>query len=205
MVILCSPELCFQVFFCLGCSPIDGDSSSLALVPRAAMVASLEGLAALALAQANTPLTSLPAKLRSQVEAFTEEGEWGEGLEEVEVARWEELVQEIPSLTELREQGMEGEVEAAGVTMEELEELEGEEGELGEVEWPHPGVKLGGWVRWCQGVEYPRCGGCGEGLVVPGLQLEQGPLLAWGWGDAGTAHVTSCPSCARPGLGWACC
>ena len=38
---------------------------------------------------------------------------------------------------------------------------------------PGPGVKLGGWVRWCQGVEYPHCSRCGLAMDTTFLQLEE--------------------------------
>ena len=32
---------------------------------------------------------------------------------------------------------------------------------------------MGGWVRWCQGVEYPSCPGCKIPMTVPLLQMER--------------------------------
>ena len=73
------------------------------------------------------------------------------------------------------------------------------------------GNKIGGWIDWVQGVEYPNCPNC-EGnplmdLVL--LQLEKenagsSDVSECNWGDGGVAHVTLCPQCHKPGLGWAC-
>ena len=39
---------------------------------------------------------------------------------------------------------------------------------------PHviPLIKVGGWVDWCQGVDYPNCPECKIPMTVPLLQLE---------------------------------
>jgi len=71
---------------------------------------------------------------------------------------------------------------------------------------PSGGIKLGGYIDWVQGVEYPSCPVCPERPVmdVVLLQLEEDSLLDFMWGDTGVAHITLCPSCHKPGLGWAC-
>lgn len=71
---------------------------------------------------------------------------------------------------------------------------------------PTGGIKLGGYIDWVQDVEYPECPVCPDKPVmsVVLLQLEEDGLLDFMWGDAGVAHVTLCPSCHKPGLGWAC-
>ena len=61
-------------------------------------------------------------------------------------------------------------------------------------------------VCFTQSPEYPTCPDCKVKMTVTLLQMEDHDgILAFGWGDAGTAHVTLCPGCDRPGLGWACC
>jgi len=71
---------------------------------------------------------------------------------------------------------------------------------------PRPGIKLGGYVRWAQGIEYPTCPDCHILMDTTFLQIEQDPVLLDNiWGDCGTAHVTLCSNCKRPAFGWACC
>ncbi len=60
-------------------------------------------------------------------------------------------------------------------------------------------------MDFVQGVEYPKCPDCDRVMDVTFLQLEDDPrVLGFMWGDAGVAHVTLCPECKRPALGWAC-
>jgi len=93
---------------------------------------------------------------------------------------------------------------------EEDEEEEKEEEEektvkiTAKISGPASGIKLGGYVRWCQGVEYPTCPDCNVLMDTTFLQMEPDDLFNNSWGDCGTAHVTLCPSCKKPGLGWAC-
>ena len=76
------------------------------------------------------------------------------------------------------------------------------------------GVEIGGWINWCQRVDYPTCPDCKARMTVTLLQMEwQKEILEFHWGDSGTAHVTVCPDCHRhvtvcpdcdrPGLAWA--
>ena len=91
----------------------------------------------------------------------------------------------MPSYTELSEAGLDLEDEEEpdpGVVVGEVE---------GSVGWPEAGVKLGGWIRWCQGVEYPQCPTCDRRMTVPCLQLEPSPALQFEWGDAGSHISTS--------------
>jgi hypothetical protein len=148
------------------------------------------------------------SQVRREVEGFTEEYS-GRPLEEVEVAGWEALDGEVPGPTELAEAGpMVGELVRAGLAGDLLDRCDCTGTcamwERGEPRWPRRGVKVGGWVRWSQGVEYPECPDCGLLMTVPVVQLARGPVLGLEWGDAGTAHITACPACHRPGLGWAC-
>ena len=71
---------------------------------------------------------------------------------------------------------------------------------------PKSGIKLGGYIRWCQGIEYPTCPDCHIRMDTTFLQMEADSILFDdSWGDSGTAHVTLCPACKKPALGWACC
>ena len=126
------------------------------------------------------------------MEEFTEQWEPGQDvLKEVEVVGWEEMRQEIPSMTELRERWQEVRLEGADLDLEEALDLDVDE-IPGSVSWAWGGVKVepkfeylegifglfhttkvGGWVRWCQGVEYPTCPQCKLLMTVPMLQLEE--------------------------------
>jgi hypothetical protein len=58
------------------------------------------------------------------------------------------------------------------------------------------GDKLGGWPRWVQSVEYPRCPDCGAEMRYL-LQLAWHDNLPVDLGDLGTGHLTYCPSHPR--------
>jgi len=68
---------------------------------------------------------------------------------------------------------------------------------------PNCGTKLGGWGRWWQSVEYPDCPDCKTKMNFVFLQLEEEELLEQMWADCVTAHITLCPVCHKPGMGWA--
>ena len=145
--------------------------------------------------------------------------------------------EEVPSMTEIHDADVVEDLDdmdeapAELVLLPQYRERQGRK--LG---WAGTGVKIGGWVNWCQvrvaamcddvcpytpisplmnrlyslcliqSPEYPTCPDCKVRMTVTLLQMEDHDgILAFGWGDAGTAHVTLCPSCDRPGLGWACC
>lgn len=205
-----------QVFLCLECLPYEGVFDDVEVVQGDALVPSLQGLAATALAEAEVGLHTLPEKLILEVRVFTEQFSAQEGqdlLEEVEVESWEmkggreEEGEEVPSMTEIQD----------AVELEDLDDVDEAPAELvllpqhrerqgRKLGWAGTGVKIGGWVNWCQSPEYPTCPDCKVAMTVPLLQMEEDDgILAFGWGDAGTAHVTLCPACHRPGLGWACC
>ena len=84
----------------------------------------------------------LPKKLQKRVYAFSETWEPSETtLKEVEVAGWQELSKEIPSLTELQERWEEVKKEEADLDSDQIDELD--VGELpGDVSWPNWGVKV---------------------------------------------------------------
>lgn len=196
-----------QVFYCLSCTPFRDVFSDLWVVPPTELVPSLQCLAASTIMAAGIPLGGLPTKLKDAVEGYTEQFDSAkcQGLEEVEVAAWRHLGKEIPSMTELREEAEA--LEQAGITEEALEkQCDSNDSKIGHLHWHIPNVKLGGWVRWCQDIEYPVCSRCNVEMRLPLLQMEQTVgMLDYMWGDSGTAHITLCPTCHRLGLGWACC
>lgn len=195
-----------QVFFCLDCLPYEGIVEGIYILQGPSPVPTLQDSAGKALVDNKISFSHLPEKLKKRVEEFTEQWEPGQDvLKEVEVVGWEEMRQEIPSMTELRERWQEVRLEGADLDLEEALDLDVDE-IPGSVSWAWGGVKVGGWVRWCQGVEYPTCPQCKLLMTVPMLQLEEETEVHnFSWGDAGTAHVTLCPSCHRAALGWACC
>lgn len=205
-----------QVFLCLECLPFESVFEDVQVLQGEDLVPSLQGLAASALAEAGVGLHTLPEKLILEVKGFTEQFSAIEGqelLEEVEVESWEMKGgregegEEVPSMTEIHDADVVEDLDdmdeapAELVLLPQYRERQGRK--LG---WAGTGVKIGGWVNWCQSPEYPTCPDCKVRMTVTLLQMEDHDgILAFGWGDAGTAHVTLCPSCDRPGLGWACC
>lgn len=86
----------------------------------------------------------LPKKLQKRVYAFSEPWEPSETtLKEVEVAGWQELSKEIPSLTELQERWEEVRQEETDLDLDldQVYELDVEE-LPGDVGWPNGGVKV---------------------------------------------------------------
>ena len=76
------------------------------------------------------------------MEEFTEQWEPGQDvLKEVEVVGWEEMRQEIPSMTELRERWQEVRLEGADLDLEEALDLDVDE-LPGPVSWPGSRVKV---------------------------------------------------------------
>jgi len=188
-----------QVFFCLECLPYEGIVEGIYILRGSSPVQTLQDTAGKALVENKISFGHLPEKLKKKVEAFTEEYEVEQdALKEVEVVGWQEMGQkEIPSRTELQERWQEVRREGADLDLEEALDLDVDE-LPGSVSWPSGGVKVGGWVRWCQGVEYPTCPQCNILMTLPLLQLEEvNEVHNFSWGDAGTAHVTLCPSCQR--------
>ena len=59
-------------------------------------------------------------------------------------------------------------------------------------------------MSFVQDPEYPTCPDCDELMTVTFLAMTESDALPFVWGDCGTAHVTLCPKCGKPGLGWAC-
>jgi len=198
----------FQCFFCLDCMPFDGCFDDIYFLPESELIPNLQSLASKCVFQSDENTQKLPDALRSFVLTHNEvyrRSDW-EGFEEKQVESWVELKQEIPSCEEIT--GSDGGehiiLTRTDITEDELIDLEDneEESPLG---FPNSGIKIGGYVKWCQGVEYPTCPDCKVKMTIMFLQMERDVLFPFNWGDSGTAHVTLCPDCGRPGLGWACC
>lgn len=194
----------FQCFYCHDCSP-NGCFDDIYFIPRSDLIPSLQSLVSKFIFHHNINTARLPEKIKSLIPIHNEvfrQWEW-EGFEEKKVERWVELKHEIPSLTEIAEESEHKIISSTDISQEELDDME--EDENSAISFPHSGIKLGGYVRWCQGVEYPICPDCKVMMTITFLQLERSALFPFVWGDSGTAHVTLCPRCGRPGLGWACC
>jgi len=205
----------FQCFFCLHCMPCDGCFEDIFFVPETELFPSLQSLASRFIFQNNISTNALPEKLKSYVLKYNEvfqRSDW-EGFDEKNIKEWIELKREVPGYEELTGYG-EGEehviLTKTGLSRDELLDMDAE-GSSGPdvvnapIQFPASGIKLGGYVRWCQGVEYPTCPDCQVPMSITFLQMEDDNLFPFLWGDCGTAHVTLCPDCGRPGLGWACC
>ena len=208
----------FQLFYCLECMPLDC-FKDLIFIDKSELVPSLKSLAANVLVkQTKLDKTCLPRPLLESVEDYTEtvpipEADWrlepGDELSMNLVTGWRQnLLLDIPQYTELDEEEYRDKIrQRTGLTEEQVTQMyewleETSEGRG--VTSAAAGVKLGGYVNWCQGVEYPECPDCRVAMVVTFLQLEQDRVYEFMWGDCGTGHVTLCPRCGRPGLSWAC-
>jgi len=198
-----------QVFYCVFCSPCRDVFDDLSVISAAEMVPSLQSLAAMAIVKAGLDLEGIPRKLREIIEGYTEEF-YGTELEVMEVGDWVTAGREIPSYTEMLENREV--LEEAGISFDVLEEAWREDSEsLGELGWHIPDIKLGGWIQWVADVEYPLCPECNVEMNVPLLQMEDAPKMEYMPGqevkcgiDMKTLHITICPSCSKPGLGWSC-
>ena len=94
----------------------------------------------------------LPEKLKKRVEEFTEQWEPGQDvLKEVKVVGWEEMRQEIPSMTELRERWQEVRLEGADLDLEEALDLDVDE-IPGSVSWAWGGVKVESKFEYLEGI-----------------------------------------------------
>eukprot|EP00092_Neocalanus_flemingeri_P018493 GFUD01020013.1.p1 GENE.GFUD01020013.1~~GFUD01020013.1.p1 ORF type:complete len:293 (-),score=74.13 GFUD01020013.1:17-895(-) len=204
----------FQCFFCVECMPFDGCVDDICFVPSCELVPNLQSLVSRSIFHNNLTTKELPEALKSSVLIHNEvfqQWDW-EGFEETKIEKWVELKREIPRCEEIMDGGEHIILVQTGVTNDELIDMEDEDvswGQDGEedtpFQFPSSGIKLGGYIRWCQGVEYPDCPDCKVKMTITFLQMEEDRIFPFSWGDAGTAHVTLCPECGRPGLGWACC
>ena len=92
-----------------------------------------------------------------------------------------------------------------GITAEDEDPyLEDDDYDASTILTPQGGIKLGGYIRWCQQIQYPTCPRCKLMMDVTFLQLEDDTMYNFSWGDCGTAHVTLCPKCGKAGMSWAC-
>lgn len=78
------------------------------------------------------------------------------------------------------------------------QELDGEVSDavadrLAEAGFPLTEDKLGGWPAWVQGLEYPQCPECGDRMEVI-FQIDSEDNVPHMFGDAGTGHLSRCPS-----------
>jgi len=199
----------FQCFFCLRCRPGGGYFEDIFFVPEADLFPSLQSLASRFIFQNNISTNVLPEKLKSYVLKYNEvfqrsDREW---FEEKYIKEWVEVKRELPTYEELEEMEKAGNIQSTQVLdLLDMDRQEEEDPEAVDVpiQFPAPGIKLGGYVQWCQFVSYPTCPACRVQMSITFLQMEDDDLFSYLWGDCGTAHVTLCPLCGRPGLGWAC-
>ena len=209
----------FQLFYCLECMPLNC-FKDVYIIKSSQLVPSLQSLAAnKAVRLKSYNPKKLPLTLRNFVQDYTEKVPlhevFGDELEENVVEGWNMVRAELPNTQEYRD------IESIAEEIKSKADLsEGQfdtfvdllsddpdsalEAHVG-VTSAGSGVKLGGWIRWCQGVEYPECPDCpGVTMDITFLQMEEDEVYEFGWGDCGTGHVTLCPQCGRPGLQWAC-
>ena len=131
-----------------------------------------------------------------------EEYSGDEAVEESEISGWVELCDEVPDDVEMDYSANE-DVDWNSPEPREMIKEEHRDG-VGEVDSPCSGpdnIKLGGWIYWCQQPVYPQCPDCNTGTTAPLLMLGESDKLLNHWVD-GYAHVTLCPKCQHPGLGW---
>ena len=209
----------FQLYYCLECMPLDC-FKDLVFIKKSEFIPSLKSLAAnVVVHKTKFDKKSLPRTLLEHVEDYTENVPSYKLLgdeDEIEmnlVTDWKQNpLPDVPNIWEASEYfgarikqrlGLTDEqIDQAFSDLENLERLDDDYGE--QVTPPAPGVKLGGYVNWCQGVEYPQCPDCSVPMTTRFLQLEEDQVHRFSWGDCGTGHVTLCPQCGRPGLSWAC-
>eukprot|EP00090_Calanus_glacialis_P021604 TRINITY_DN33331_c0_g1_i1.p1 TRINITY_DN33331_c0_g1~~TRINITY_DN33331_c0_g1_i1.p1 ORF type:complete len:288 (-),score=73.73 TRINITY_DN33331_c0_g1_i1:493-1356(-) len=199
----------FQLFYCLECTPLDY-FKDMDFVPKTEFVPSLKALAADALVKIDCRIKDLPEIVKSYVADLTEdvpEAEYdGDIFEEKEVAMWEELKwKEVPNFEEMACHNNGTLAKKIGITSEDDDiYIDDIDYDVNTILTPQGGIKLGGYIRWCQQIEYPTCPKCKLKMDVTFLQLEDDDLYNFSWGDCGTAHITLCPSCGKAGMSWAC-
>jgi len=203
----------FQFFFCLRCRP-SGHFEDIFFISEEELIPSLQSLASRYIFLNNISTDALPEKLKSVVIKYNEvfqRSEWEEEFEERNITEWVELKREVPGYEELtvyEDFSEHAILTKTGISKDDLLDMDHEEDiEAGNapIQFPASNIKLGGYVRWCQGVRYPTCPDCRVQMTITFLQMEADDIFPYLWGDCGTAHVTLCPQCGRPGLGWACC
>jgi len=199
----------FQLFYCLECTPLDY-FRDMSFVPKSEFVPSLKALAAISVVKNKQSTKGLPDHVQSFVADYTEdvpEAEYdGDVFEEKEVAKWEELKwKEVPNFEEMLYHNNGDLAKKVGITSDDDDlYINEDEYEAHTILTPQGGIKLGGYIRWCQQIEYPTCPRCKLKMDVTFLQLEDDDMYNFSWGDCGTAHITLCPHCGNAGMSWAC-
>jgi len=199
----------FQCFFCIECMPYDGCFDDIYFVPGHQLIPNLQSLVYQNIFKNNICAEKLPKALKSSLLEYNEvyqQWVW-ERFEERQVIDLVENKREFPRCEEITESEDSNLsiLNKIGISRDELIDIEHEDKDEDDTSFrfPNRGIKLGGYIRWCQGPEYPTCPDCKIKMTVTFLQMEYDSLFSCEWGDSGTAHVTLCPQCGRPGLGWA--
>jgi len=188
----------FQLFYCFECSEFDGVFKDVEIIPEKELcVPGLKVLAAEKAARStNLKAKNIPGSVKkfiNEMKVAEDENEYPERFVKWEVAGYKEIMNS-EELSDVITQDMSD-------AYDELDEFYDADGMT---RGPYGGVKLGGYVCWVQGVEYPECPDCKVDMKTTFLQISEEELFSNSWGDCGVAHVTLCPRCKRPGLGWAC-
>jgi len=207
----------FQLFYCLECMPLNC-FKDMTFIPTSEFVPSLKSLSALKVSKKKVKKKEMPLHLINYLEDYTEDVPQSvvlsDKLDQIMVDSWiENPLMEIPLVCEfgdVYEEKIKRITNLGSEDMRDFYECLEDETLLEEntgfqnIITPYSGIKLGGFIRWCQYTEYPTCPDCKVEMNVVFLQLEEDPVYQFMWGDCGTGHVTLCPRCGRPGLSWAC-
>lgn len=188
----------FQMFFCFECSPFQNVFDDVNIVPEKDLsVPQLKLLAGAAAGSTNVVAKNIPGSLKKFIneikDGVKENPEYPQRFVKWDVCPYMEIMnsEELQTLEQFGE--------------DEYDELDEFYDEPGQIQGPSGDIKLGGYVAWVQSPEYPDCPDCKVSMKTTFLQLSQCDLFFNSWGDCGVAHVTLCPACNKPGLGWACC
>ena len=98
-----------------------------------------------------------------------------ESFEEKKVAGWSEIKPEIPPIDEIINDGKHKILTNSNIREEELTDMEEDDNNV--IGFPYSGIKLGGYIRWCQGVDYQTCPDCGVMMTITFLQMESTTLF----------------------------
>ena len=152
----------FQLFYCLECMPLN-HFKDMYFVPKTDFVPSLKSLAAtVAVKKSKINTSQLPYHLKSYVEDYTEHVPlhevFGDKLEMKVINSWtENNDKELPLSCETDALYEEEIIRVAGVTKDQLDsvyQLFDDASDHGyvvnQVTLPHFGIKIGGYIRWCQ-------------------------------------------------------
>ena len=155
----------FQLFYCLECMPLN-HFKDMYFVQKSDFVPSLKSLAAassaVAVEKSSINISELPYQLKSYVEDYTENvplhDVFGDKLEMKLVGTWvENSHKELPLSCETDALYQDDITRVAGLTSDQLESVyqlfddAPDHGYLvDQVTLPHFGIKIGGYVRWCQ-------------------------------------------------------